>query len=273
MEYVVLFLLVMGPTLIAFLFACIVSSILGKRLYIQSGKRNLSCIFAASVFLVLFYLVSKIISVSIGLVFFNSAQSGDMMGILSLVFGVYIFAFGWVLKIAGILIPTIRIYRIKKEEVVAPGINIPLLLKATPIVAILAIGTLIGPVLSLSNLYQAQQQNKQLEISGKKNEQEYNLIIGPQIEKALSAVQRAISLYENTNKKPPEELNQLVPKYLVELPALPMNATLGGTYKFDYEVTDPMRQYYRVCVLASKFEAGLTGSKCVDQTGQMSGPY
>jgi hypothetical protein len=274
MEYVFILLLLAGPSLVAFFIACITAAISGRRMYIQSGKRGTSSLFAASLFLVLFYVINLVISKGVGLLFFGSSESGDILGILGMVYGVYIFAFGWILRIVGALIAIIPMYRTRRDsQLVAQVASPPFLLETIPILVLLAAVTLLIPIFSLYQLYQANQKESEIKILVTENEQMYDSTIGPEIAGNLSNVQAAIGTYQNKNGKPPQELNQLVPKYLAKIPSLPVNAALGGTYTYDYEITDPLRNYYSVCVLASTFEAGLTGRVCTDETGRLSRAY
>jgi NADH:ubiquinone oxidoreductase subunit 6 (subunit J) len=277
MDFILFVFFYEGPTLAAFLFGCIAASIAGKKLYIRSGKRALSGLFAASLFLVLFYILNFAFSFAMSSAFFNSPESGDLQAVLIYVFGVYFFAFAWAIKILGVFIPVVYVYRLKRTVISTPEITqapLPTTHQILiPVVALLAVATLIRPVGSLFQLYQNNQHDKQTLALVKENEQTYESTIGPQIKGNLATVQVAIAAYEKVNGKPPEELNQLVPKYLTVMPLLPSDTSLGGPYSFDYAITDPMRNYYRVCILAGKFEAGLTGRACTDETGRSPGQY
>ncbi len=277
MEYLSLFAFLAGPGLASFFIACITSVVLGKKLYIQSGRRVLASIFAVSLFLVLFYTASKVISISVNSLFFSSPESGDILGILGLVFGVYIYyMFGWFLRLVGILLPVILIYRTKRDTPsvsTLPSRN-PLLLKITPLVVVLALWTLATPLLSLYGLYQVKQEDKRTLIIVNQNQQEYDRAIGPRIKEDLSSVQSAIAAFQRDTGKLPGGLQELVPKYLTSIPELPADTVVRGNYyTYDYEVVDQLRNYYTVCAIVSNFEEGLSGRVCIDQTGQSSSAH
>ncbi len=276
MSTILTLLVLAGPTLVSFLLACVVGIVTGKRFYLQNGHKIFSGIFAAALFLLSFYFFEHVISFGIGLLFFRSVVGGDLLGVLGLVFGIYPFIFEWVLMFIGTLISVMAIYHAKRENISytepAPLFK-SFMSKFSFVLILLALVTLVIQLSSVVELYKQRQYEKQEAVAVKQNQQVYSQTTKPLLQRSVFAIQAAIVTYEKDNNgKLPEDLTQLVPKYLTELPPLPGSEMLGGPYRYVYDVTDPTRNYYRLCAWTElKMNVvGLPGWECVSEMDEPS---
>ena len=203
---------------------------LGAKAYHQTQDFKKSLLAAASLFLILDFGLLIAIVYGIGLLFSGS----DLLLILLIAAGPYRVYVDWALKIILIFI---LYYSLRKESakiIAGTSVNPSWLVRATPLLIILAVLSVVYP---LYRMYQSVQISNQMQAHMSQVSQE----VAAMADQNAVTIQNALEEYRAKSGMYPETLDVLVPAVLAKLPNDPRART--PEYAVNASRTD-----YRLCI-------------------------